>query len=385
VRPRGWHLNESHVIVDGEPMSASLFDFGLYFFHNGRNLLDSGTGPYFYLPKLESYREATLWNDVFNLAQDLLSIPRGSIKATVLIETILAAFEMEEILHALRDHIVALNAGRWDYLFSIIKKFACRSDLLLPDRAQLTMTTPFMRAYTELLVQTCHKRGAHAIGGMAAFIPSRKDPAVNQVALEKVTEDKVREARDGFDGTWVAHPDLVPVARRIFDSTLGSDPHQKHRLRDDVRVSETDLLTFAVGGGHITEAGLRANISVALQYIASWLSGAGAVGIFNLMEDAATAEIARSQVWQWIHRSGATLTDGRKITTELYRVMLWEVIGTLEEEYGSRYVHSSAFEIATHLFDQLVTRQEFTEFLTIEAYKFLSSRKEKQLESISAG
>jgi malate synthase len=220
---------------------------------------------------------------------------------------------------------------------------------------------------------------------MAAFIPSRKDPAVNQVALEKVTEDKVREARDGFDGTWVAHPDLVPVAQRIFDSTLGSDPHQKHRLRDDVRVSETDLLTFAVGGGHITEAGLRANISVALQYIASWLSGAGAVGIFNLMEDAATAEIARSQVWQWIHRSGATLTDGRKITTELYRVMLWEVIGTLEEEYGSRYVHSSAFEIATHLFDQLVNRQEFTEFLTIEAYKFLSSRKEKQLESISAG
>jgi malate synthase len=220
---------------------------------------------------------------------------------------------------------------------------------------------------------------------MAAFIPSRKDPAVNQLALEKVTEDKVREARDGFDGTWVAHPDLVPVARRIFDSTLGSAPHQKHRLRGDVRVSETDLLTFAIGGGYITEAGLRANISVALQYIASWLSGAGAVGIFNLMEDAATAEIARSQVWQWIHRSGATLTDGRKITPELYRAMLWEVIGTLEEEYGSRYVHSSAFEIATHLFDQLVTRREFTEFLTIEAYKFLSSRKEKQLESISAG
>jgi malate synthase len=377
VRPRGWHLNECHVIVDGEPMSASIFDFGLYFFHNVSNLLSRGSAPYFYLPKLESHREAILWNDVLNLAQDMMSIPRGTIKVTVLIETILAAFEMEEILFALRDHIVALNAGRWDYIFSIIKKFSGRADLIFPDRSRLTMTTPFMRAYTDLLVQTCHKRGAHAIGGMAAFIPSRKDEAVNRHALEKVTEDKTREARDGFDGTWVAHPDLVPVARRAFDSALGSLPHQKHLLREDVRIGERDLLRFTLEGLCITEEGLRTNISVALQYLAAWLGGSGAVGIFNLMEDAATAEIARSQVWQWLHRPDAALEDGTPMTLDLYQKILWEEIARLESDYGDRYVHSAPFEIATHLFHQLVTRPEFTDFLTIEAYKFLTNRKEE--------
>jgi malate synthase len=371
VRPRGWHLEEKHVLIDAEPMSASLFDFGLYFFHSAKALLHRKTGPYFYLPKMESHLEAKLWNNVFNLAQDELGIPRGTIKVTVLIETILAAFEMEEILFELKDHIVGLNAGRWDYMFSVIKKFSGKRDFLLPDRSQLTMTVPFMRAYTELLVKTCHRRGAHAIGGMAAFIPSRKDAEVNARALAKVAEDKVREANDGFDGTWVAHPDLVSVARKPFDNVLGSAPHQKHRMREDVHVTAKDLLNFAIDGGTITETGLRNNINVALQYLTAWLGGSGAVGIYNLMEDAATAEISRSQVWQWFHHQNAMLADGRRVTPELYRKILPEEIAKIETLLGTDFVHSHRFELALRLFNQLVMQEEFTEFLTLEAYKFL--------------
>lgn len=374
VRPRGWHLVEKHVLVDGESVSASLFDFGMYVFHQAEKLLEMGTGPYFYLPKLEGHLEARLWNSVFEYAQERLGLPRGTIKATVLIETILAAFEMEEILYELKDHIVGLNAGRWDYLFSIIKKFSSVPDFVLPDRAQLTMTVPFMRAYTELLVKTCHRRGAHAIGGMAAFIPSRKDPVVNERALAKVTEDKVRESRDGFDGTWVAHPDLVSVARKPFDEVLGTVPHQKHRLRDDVNVSAQDLLDFKVEGGRVTEAGLRNNISVALQYLAAWLSGQGAVGIFNLMEDAATAEISRSQVWQWLHHRGVVLADGRAVTPELYRAILPDELRNVEKIVGVETFQSGRFQLAMRLFNHLVMQRQFTEFLTIEAYRYLDGQ-----------
>lgn len=371
VRPRGWHLPEKHVVVDGEPMSAALFDFGMYMFHQAHNLVERGTGPYFYLPKLESHLEARLWNSVFEFTQERLGLPRGTIKATVLIETILAAFEMEEILYELKDHIVGLNAGRWDYIFSIIKKFRNVPQFVFPDRAQITMTVPFMRAYTELLVRTCHKRGAHAIGGMAAFIPSRKDAAVNERALAKVTEDKVRESNDGFDGTWVAHPDLVPVALEPFDAVLGSALHQKHRLREEVNVTAADLLNFQIDGGQITETGLRNNISVALQYIAAWLAGQGAVGIFNLMEDAATAEISRSQVWQWLHHKGATLDDGRAITPELYRTLLPHELKNVEQIVGHELYRSEPFQLALRLFNHLVMQQHFTEFLTLEAYRYL--------------
>ncbi len=298
VRPRGWHMVERHIRVDGEPIAGAFFDFGMYFFHNAPRLLDMATGPYFYLPKLESHLEARLWNEVFVLAEDALGISRGRTKATVLIENILAAFEMDEILYELRDHSGGLNAGRWDYIFSIIKKFSGRPDFVLPDRAQVTMTVPFMRAYTELLVKTCHGRGAHTLGGMAAFIPSRRDPAINEVALAKVRDDKVREVSDGFDGTWVAHPDLVPVANEVFAGALGTRFHQVTLLRDEVEVSANDLLEIRVPGGTITETGLRNNVSVAIQYLESWLRGVGAAAIFNLMEDAATAEIARGQVWQ---------------------------------------------------------------------------------------
>src|SRR5437660_876025 len=316
VRPRGWHLDERHVEVDGKPVSGSLFDFGLYFFHNAERLLKKGSGPYFYLAKLESHLEARLWNDVFNLAQDELGIPQGTIRATVRIGTILAAFEMDEILYELRDHSGGLNAGRWDYIFSIIKKFRDRPEFTLPDRAQVTMTVPFMRAYTELLVKTCHRRGAHAIGGMAAFIPSRRDAEVNEQAMAKVRDDKTRESGDGFDGSWVAHPDLVPLCKEVFDGVLGTNPNQLGRQRDDVHVTAEDLLAVSKTPGTITEAGLRNNISVALQYLASWLGGSGAVGIFNLMEDAATAEISRSQIWQWIHND-VPLDDGRLVTRDL--------------------------------------------------------------------
>lgn len=371
VRPRGWHLNEKHVLIDGKPMSGSLFDFGLYFFHNVRKLMEKGTGPYFYLPKLESHLEARLWNDVFVMAQDTLGIPRGTIKATVLIETILAAFEMDEILYELRDHIAGLNAGRWDYIFSIIKKFRNQPDLNLPDRAQITMTVPFMRAYTELLVKTCHHRGAHAIGGMAAFIPSRKDPKVNEIALARVREDKERESRDGFDGTWVAHPDLVPVAQEVFEKVLGEKSHQKERLREEVHVIAQDLRDFRVPGGKITEEGLRNNISVGLQYLESWLRGTGAVGIYNLMEDAATAEISRAQVWQWIHNPNSILFDGRKITPELYRKLLPEELEKIKSMFGEERYAAGKFELAGQLFDKLVIDKNFTEFLTLLAYDYL--------------
>jgi len=373
VRPRGWHLDEKHALVDEKPMSASLFDFGLFLFHNVDRLLGRGTGPYFYLPKLESHLEAHLWNDVFNYAQDKLGIPRGTIKATVLIETILAAFEMDEILYELRDHIVALNAGRWDYIFSIIKKFNKQPDFLLPDRAQITMTVPFMRAYTELLVKTCHRRGAHAMGGMAAFIPSRKDVEVNERALSRVREDKLRESTDGFDGTWVAHPDLVPVAKEVFDRVLPDKPHQKDKMREEVNVAASDLLDFKIPDGQITEAGLRLNISVGLQYLDAWLRGFGAVAIYNLMEDAATAEICRSQLWQWIHHPTASLSDGQKISENLYRQFLAEELEKIKTLYGAESYAESKMEMAIELFDALITSKQFAQFLTLPAYEKLQS------------
>ncbi|GAB4581653.1 MAG: malate synthase A [Anaerolineales bacterium] len=363
VRPRGWHLEEKHVLIDGEPLSASLFDFGLYLYHNAHELLNRGTGPYFYLPKLENHLEARLWNDAFNLAQDLLELPRGTIKATVLIETILAAFEMEEILYELRDHITGLNAGRWDYLFSVIKKFRNVPGFVLPDRAQITMTVPFMRAYTEHLVQVCHKRGAHAIGGMAAYIPSRRDEAINRVAIEKVRQDKLRESGDGFDGTWVAHPDLVPVARPIFQEALGGRPHQKDRLREDVRVAAQDLMDWQVNGGTITEAGVRANINIGLLYLESWLRGVGAAAIYNLMEDTATAEISRAQLWQWIHHA-ARMDNGQIVTKALYQHIR-------AEEFALLNVPGSKFAIAAQLLDDLVLNERFIDFLTIPAMEFL--------------
>ncbi|NWF64134.1 MAG: malate synthase A [Chloroflexi bacterium] len=371
VRPRGWHLDEKHITLDGNPISASLFDFGLFLFLNANRLRKRGTGPYFYLPKLESHLEARLWNDVFNFAQDTLNIPRGTIKVTVLIETILAAFEMDEILYELREHIVALNAGRWDYIFSAIKKFSNRPDFLLPDRAQVTMTVPFMRAYTELLVKTCHKRGAHAIGGMAAFIPNRKDKEVNDLALAKVREDKLRESNDGFDGTWVAHPDLVPVAKEVFDGILKDKPHQKEKLRAEVNTTAADLVNFTIPNGQITEAGMRLNINVALQYMEAWLRGSGAVAIHNLMEDAATAEICRAQLWQWIHHPTAALADGRKVSIDLYRQFLADEIEKIKAQFGAETYANSRMEDAISLFDGLVTADRFSEFLTLPAYEKL--------------
>lgn len=364
VRPRGWHLTEKHVLVDGAPISASLFDFGLYFFHNARVLLANGSGPYFYLPKLESHLEARLWNDVFNFAQETLGIQRGTIRATVLIETILAAYEIEEILYELRDHSAGCNAGRWDYIFSMIKKFAQREDFILPDRAQITMTVPFMRAYTELLVRTCHKRGAHAIGGMAAFIPSRRDAEVNELAMTKVREDKQREANDGFDGTWVAHPDLVPIAREIFEKTLDGKPNQKDRLREDVSVSAADLVNTNITDAAITEAGLRSNISVGLQYLNAWLGGNGAAAIYNLMEDVATAEISRAQLWQWRYHK-AKLSDGRAIDEILYNQLRDEELAKLGGESTEHYGDAS------EILDKLVLSDEFIEFLTFIAYDYL--------------
>ncbi len=364
VRPRGWHLTEGHILVDTEPMSASLFDFGLFLLHNGQELLDRGSGPYVYLPKLEASEEARLWNEVFVVAQETLGIPLGSVRATVLIETILAAFEMDEILYELRDHAAGLNAGRWDYLFSCIKKFRSRPDLVLPDRAQLTMTVPFMRAYTELLVRTCHRRGAHAIGGMAAFIPSRRDAAVNETAMAKVRDDKVRESGDGFDGTWVAHPDLVPLATEIFDGVLGGAANQKPRTRDDVEADPGHLLDFRVDGGVVSEAGVRANISIALQYLDAWLSGNGAAAINNLMEDAATAEISRSQLWQW-RTTGTTLDDGRPVDATLYG----EIRDTELASLGGR--GTGRLGDAADLLDDLVLADEFPEFLTLRAYPLL--------------
>ena len=368
VRPRGWHLDEKHILVDGWRASGSLTDFALYMATSARKQLEMGKGPYFYLAKTESHLEARLWNDAFIIAQDLLGIPRGTIRATVLIETIPAAFEMEEILYELREHSAGLNAGRWDYLFSIIKKFRTRGrEFVLPDRNQVTMTAPFMRAYTELLVKTCHGRGAHAIGGMAAFIPSRRDPEVNEKALAKVRDDKTRESSDGFDGSWVAHPDLVPVCREIFDGVLGSKPNQLDRLRDEVSVSAADLLAVSKTPGTITEAGLRNDISVGIQYLASWLGGDGAVGIYNLMEDAATAEIARSQVWQWLHND-VLLEDGPKVTRERVEVLIDEELANIREQYGEQF-NAERFGQATALFTEVALADNYVNFLTIPAYE----------------
>ena len=364
VRPRGWHLVDKHVRVDGQRVSASLLDFGLYLFHNHRRLKAIGSGPYFYLPKMESHLEARLWNDVFVHAQDALGVPRGTIKATVLIETLPAAFEMEEILYELREHSAGLNAGRWDYLFSAIKKMRNRSDLTFPDRAQLTMTVPFMRAYTKLLVRTCHRRGAHAMGGMAAFIPSRKDPKVNETALARVREDKVREANDGFDGTWVAHPDLVPIATEVFDNVLGDRPNQVERVPEG-EVGARELLDFRVEGGQVTPEGLRMNVEVALLYLDAWLRGSGAVAIHNLMEDAATAEISRSQVWQWVRR-GARLSDGVPITAESVRALVDAEVARISAEAGS-----SRIAEARALFERTALADDFPDFLTLPAYEHL--------------
>jgi malate synthase len=366
VRPRGWHLDEKNMTLRGVPLSASLFDFGLYFFHNAKERRARGSAPYFYLPKIESHLEARLWNDVFNFAQDALQIPRGSIRATCLIETIPAAFEMEEILYELRDHAAGLNAGRWDYIFSMIKKFSRHSDKILPDRSQVTMSVPFMKAYAQLLVKTCHKRGAHAIGGMAAFIPSRKDPIVNERAITKVTEDKQLEASNGFDGTWVAHPDLVPVAKAVFDQALAGKPHQKHVLREDVTPDAEALIDVRIAGGEITEEGVRHNIRVAIQYMNCWLNGLGAVALYNLMEDAATAEISRAQLWQWI-RHKAHLRDGRVMTPELYRIFRTEELDLLGGLAKDR--HKEVVE----LLDGLVLAPDFCEFLTLPAYRMLDS------------
>ncbi|PYP10925.1 MAG: malate synthase A [Gemmatimonadetes bacterium] len=358
VRPRGWHLDEKHVTVDGRPIAAALFDFGLFFFHNAKALIAKGTGPYFYLPKLESHLEARLWNDAFTLAQDELGIPRGTIRATVLIETILAAFEMDEILYELKDHSAGLNCGRWDYIFSFIKKFRKRPDSVLPDRARVTMDRHFLKSYVDLLIQTCHRRRAHAMGGMAAQIPIKHDPAANEAALEKVRQDKLREVRAGHDGTWVAHPGLVPVAAEVFDAAMPG-PNQLHVARDDVRVTAADLL--AVPDGEITEAGLRTNVDVGIQYLESWLRGLGCVPIYNLMEDAATAEISRSQVWQWL-RHGARLADGRPMTAALVEQT---IAGELQRFQGGK------FALAADLFRRVAIEPELPEFLTGVAYEYL--------------
>jgi malate synthase len=361
VRPRGLHLDEKHLTVGGEALSGSLVDFGLFFFHNARELLARGSGPYFYLPKLESHLEARFWNEVFNFSQDYLDIPQGTIRATVLIETLPAAFEMDEILFELREHAAGLNAGRWDYIFSFIKTFHTRADKLLPDRAQVTMSVPFMHAYTELLIKTCHRRGAHAMGGMAAFIPNRRDPLVTERALAKVAEDKRREASAGCDGTWVAHPDLIEVAQAEFDAVLQGAPNQKTRRRDDVQVRAADLIAADVPGGSVTEVGVRGNISVALQYLNAWLSGTGAAAIHNLMEDAATAEISRAQLWQW-RTHGATLASGATFTEDLYLKLKAEELEKLQGEH---------LEPAAQLLDDLVLAPHFEPFLTLKAYAHL--------------
>ena len=360
VRPRGWHLDEKHVVVDGRPMSGALVDFGLYFFHSAQRQLDAGKGPYFYLPKMESHLEARLWNDVFVRAQERRGMPQGTVRATVLIETYPAAFEMEEILYELREHSSGLNAGRWDYIFSVIKKFRTRGkDFLLPDRNQVTMTVPFMRSYTELLVRTCHKRGAHAIGGMAAFIPS-KDPEVNAAAFQKVTDDKTREAGAGFDGSWVAHPGMVELCKEAFTKVLGDRPNQLDKKRDDVNVSAEQLLDVKSTPGNVTEAGLRNNISVGIQYLHAWLQGTGAVAIFNLMEDAATAEISRSQVWQWLHND-VVLDTGDTVTRELVDRLVQEEVAKLPGDPGD-------YEQARSTFLEVAVADDFAEFLTLPAY-----------------
>ena len=367
VRPRGWHLEERHMLVDGQPVSASLFDFGLAFFHNARPLLANGSGPYFYLPKLESHHEARLWNDVFIKAQHDLGIPQGTIRATVLIETIMAAFEMDEILYELRDHAAGLNCGRWDYIFSFIKRFQKRPEMVLPDRAQVTMTTHFLRSYSLLAIKTCHRRGAMAIGGMAAQIPIKDDPAANEQALAKVRADKNREAGDGHDGTWVAHPGLVETAKQEFDAVMKT-PNQIHRLRDDVNVTARDLLE--VPGGTITEVGLRLNVRVGVQYMESWLRGQGCVPLYSLMEDAATAEISRTQNWQWLHNS-VELQDGQRVELPLVRRIFAEETEHIREEAGARRFESGKFDLAARLFQEIIEDNQLEEFLTLRAYPHL--------------
>ncbi len=367
VRPRGWHLEEKNLIVDGEPMSGSLVDFGLYFFHNARNLVSRGSGPYFYLPKLESHLGARLWNDVFVFAQEYLDIPQGTIKATVLIETILASFELDEILYELKEHSAGLNCGRWDYIFSFIKKFKSLPGFVLPDRAQITMTVPFMKAYSQLVIKTCHKRGVHAMGGMAAQIPIKNNPAANEEAINKVQADKLREVQEGHDGTWVAHPGLVKTAMDIFNGYMPTK-NQVFNLRTDLEINKVDLL--AVPEGTITEEGLRKNINVGILYIESWLKGNGAAAIYHLMEDAATAEISRTQVWQWL-KEGCQLADGRKVTLELYEALLQEELEKIRAYVGDAYYENGKFEEATALFDQLVKEEDFTEFLTVPAYEMI--------------
>lgn len=394
VRPRGWHLPEKHVLVDDRPMSGSLFDFGLYFFHNVRHFIGEATGAYVYLPKLENHLEARLWNQVFSYVQDTLLLPRGKIKATVLIETITAAFEMDEILYELREHIAGLNCGRWDYIFSFIKKFRHDPNFILPDRNQVTMTSHFLRAYSQLLIKTCHRRGAYAMGGMAAQIPIKDDPEANRVALDKVRTDKEREASDGHDGTWVAHPDLVSVAREMFDHHMGvprelreerthlvpgvhdmftgtpqQGPNQLGKMREDVQVSAADLLQ--VPSGAISEAGLRNNISVAVQYLESWLRGQGCVPIYHLMEDAATAEIARAQLWQWVHQDKAVLDNGSAITADSVKKMFSEELQNIRTELGADHYQAGKFTLAAEILENLTLSNEFTEFLTLAAYEHL--------------
>ena len=373
VRPRGWHLDERHLVVDSEPAVGALVDFGLYFFHNAAELLSRGSGPYFYLPKMESHLEARLWNDVFTFAQERLEIPHGTVRATVLIETIPAAFEMDEILYEPRDHASGLNAGRWDYLFSMIKYFRdSGADFVPPDRASVAMTAPFMRAYTELLVATCHRRGAFAMGAMAAFIPSRRDPEVNERAFAKVRGDKEREAADGFDGSWVAHPDLVPLCQEAFDAVLGERPNQLDRQRDDVSVRVEDLLDVRSTPGEVTEAGLRNNVSVAVQYLEAWLRGNGAVGINNLMEDVATAEISRSQIWQWV-QNDVTLDNGESVTPDLVRSVLDEEMAAIREVVGREAFDAGRYDDARRLFEQVALAQEYDDFLTVPAYDLIVS------------
>ncbi|WP_370415691.1 malate synthase A [Streptomyces fradiae] len=371
MRPRGWHLEERHLTVDGRPVPGALVDFGLYFFHNAQRLIDLGKGPYFYLPKTESHLEARLWNEIFVFAQDYVGIPQGTVRATVLIETITAAYEMEEILYELRDHAAGLNAGRWDYLFSIVKNFRDGgAKFVLPDRNAVTMTAPFMRAYTELLVRTCHKRGAHAIGGMAAFIPSRRDAEVNKVAFEKVKADKDREAGDGFDGSWVAHPDLVPIAMASFDAVLGEKPNQKDRLREDVHVAGPELIDIASLDAHPTYEGLRNAVQVGIRYIEAWLRGLGAVAIFNLMEDAATAEISRSQIWQWINAGVEFEHGGESVqaTPELARRVAAEELAAIREEIGDEAFAAGKWQQAHDLLLHVSLDADYADFLTLPAY-----------------
>ncbi len=370
VRPRGWHLVEKHVLIDGQPISGGLFDFGLYFFHNAKELIARGSGPYFYLPKIESHLEARIWNDVFKLAQDELGIPQGTIRATVLIETIPAAFEMDEILYELRDHSAGLNCGRWDYIFSCIKKFRNKRDFLLADRALITMTTHFMHSYSLLCIKTCHRREIFAMGGMAAQIPVKNDPKANEEAFAKVRADKEREARDGHDGTWVAHPGMVQLAMDAFNAVM-PQPNQIEKKRHDVQVTASDLLQFGPSEP-ITENGLRTNVSVGVQYLEAWLRGHGAVPIFNLMEDAATAEISRAQVWQWIRHAHGTLNDGRKVTKELFRTVLDDELGKIKEQIGEKRFAASKFESARELFDKITTDDNFVEFLTLPGYEKLN-------------